>query len=143
MTGRVVRTANAQARAASEPVRPLRTARRTNLEQSVNGQRTTTTSTHQGRSTVSESTQDEMLGRRHFAPGEEPARVRVTAGKTISLGNFEFLRIDVSVELPCLPEEVHQTYDSASTFVADKLEQEENYILGNTRPSTRKASRRG
>lgn len=35
--------------------------------------------------------------------GIEPARVRVAGGVTKNLGNYESARVDVSIELPCLP----------------------------------------
>jgi|SRR5471030_450370 len=91
-----------------------------------------------------ESTQEEQTGPRRFAPGQEPAHVRVAIGKTISLGagTYEFLRIDVSVTLPCLPEEIDESYEQAAQFVTDKLVQEENQWLGAPLPA-RTASRRG
>lgn len=68
---------------------------------------------------------EETLLERTFPAGVEPASVRVGAGLTISTGNFEFLRIDVSVTLPCLPSETREGYEQASEFVADFLNEEE------------------
>lgn len=56
----------------------------------------------------------------------EPAYVKVSAGLTKNMQDFEFLRIDVSVTLPCYPEEVdaalEEAADKASVFVNDELE---------------------
>jgi len=55
-----------------------------------------------------------------------PAKVRVSGGVTRSLGNFEFARIDVAVELPCQPnkDDIDHTYDFASRTVEDYLSYE-------------------
>lgn len=47
----------------------------------------------------------------------EPAYVRVSAGQTINLGDYESQRVDVSITMPCYPEEV----DEVLPFVADKV----------------------
>ena len=86
------------------------------------------------------------LGGEIFGPGEEPAFVKVSAGKTISLSNFEFLRLDVSVSLPCKAtnEGVQGAYETASNFVADKLTEEETSWMGaSNTPAHRSANRRG
>lgn len=55
-----------------------------------------------------------------------PALVRVGIGTTVNMENYEFLRIDVSVTLPCHPEDIEDTYIRASEFVGEKLTEEEN-----------------
>ncbi len=65
-----------------------------------------------------------------FPPGVEPAFVRVAAGGTYNLGNFESMRLDVSVTLPCMPDDIEATYERASDFVSVKLGEEENLWLG-------------
>lgn len=69
---------------------------------------------------------EEVLGVRRFKDGEHPAYVRVSAGMTINMGDFNSLRIDVSVTLPCLPEEIESTYEEASERTAQfvSIEQE-------------------
>lgn len=94
-----------------------------------------------------ETTQDEQLGTVQFARNEKSASVRVGFGKTLNLSNFEFLRIDVTVEMPCAPGDLHQAFEEAAGFAADKLIAEEGAWLGNgaasTAPATKhKASRR-
>lgn len=66
---------------------------------------------------------------RRFAVGEHPAFVRVGAGLTINTGNFESLRLDVSVSLPCLPSEVEDAYVQASQYTADFLAEEQSTWL--------------
>lgn len=159
MTGRIIRTGNAQSRAA--PTAPLRTARRTDVPPPrpeptprpapparrappvnvVQGTRNTTVSTHQGRSTVSEHGQDERLFEFPIPDGREPARVSVSFGRTVNMGNFEFVRIDVSVSLPCMPDDVPAAYDRAVDFVVDKLEAEEQHF--GAQPRGRTGNQRG
>jgi hypothetical protein len=88
-----------------------------------------------------ETVQDEQLAPRRFPPGVEPAFVRVSIGKTISLGGYEFLRIDVSVTEPCLPSEKAAAYEEAAGFAADRLIAEEHAWLGQAKPKA--AKRRG
>lgn len=52
-----------------------------------------------------------------------PARVRVSGGVTENMGNYSSIRVDVSVELPCLPNEVDigHAYEVAARLVEDKI----------------------
>ena len=54
------------------------------------------------------------------------ARVRVGKGSTINLGNYESLRIDVAIEMPCKARiaSVEMTYDDLRGLVDSKLEEE-------------------
>lgn len=47
----------------------------------------------------------------------EPAYVRVSSGMTQNMGNYESLRVDVAVTLPCYVEEI----DDALVVAADKV----------------------
>lgn len=49
------------------------------------------------------------------------ARVSVTAGQTVNMGNYETVRISVSVDYPCALPEVNATYDMLKEFVQTKL----------------------
>lgn len=55
----------------------------------------------------------------------EPAYVRVNAGMTKNMGNYESLRIDVSLSIPCYVEEIDKVFqvaaDKASVFLQDEL----------------------
>ena len=54
----------------------------------------------------------------------DPAYVRVSAGQTVNLGNYESLRVDVSVTVPCYQEMVEETRESAAEWVATSLQNE-------------------
>lgn len=56
----------------------------------------------------------------------EPAYVKVAAGVTKSLGKntFEFLRVDVSVSVPCYVEKIDETYSAVAEHVAGLLNDE-------------------
>ena len=60
----------------------------------------------------------------------EPAYVRVSAGKTCNLGNYESLRVDVAITMPCYIEEVITTQKQVADMVAAMLETELNSYLG-------------
>jgi hypothetical protein len=47
----------------------------------------------------------------------EPAYLRVNAGVTKNLGNFESLRVDVAITMPCYREMLDETFD----IMADKV----------------------
>lgn len=62
----------------------------------------------------------------------EPAYVRVNAGVTKNLGNYESLRIDVSVSVPCYAEEIEKVEKRVASMVADMLDAEVDEYVGNT-----------
>jgi len=67
---------------------------------------------------------DEKLVVREFEV--EPARVRCSLGLTLNLGNFESLRIETGVDIPCYLEEVEQ----AQKFCYKTAENELSRIKG-------------
>jgi hypothetical protein len=60
----------------------------------------------------------------------EPAYVRVNGGTTKNLGNFESLRVDVSISVPCYVEDVESTFVAVADDVATKLEEEVAEYMG-------------
>lgn len=54
----------------------------------------------------------------------EPAYVRINAGVTKNLGNYESFRCDVSITMPCYPEEVQEMTQKVSNEVARLLDEE-------------------
>lgn len=115
MAERIIRSGSAKARtAATKEV----------------GRRTTSASMTHRKEVIEDTTQHEELGQASFPPGVEPAFVRVSAGQTYNLGNYESMRLDVSVTLPCRVQDVEDTYTRASEFVAEKLQEEETQWLG-------------
>jgi hypothetical protein len=56
----------------------------------------------------------------------EPAYVRASAGVTRNLGDYESLRVDVSITMPCYKEQVEDTYIAIADKVADLLDAEVN-----------------
>ncbi len=79
----------------------------------------TVTSTYAGE----ERNRTEKLKVRKFLV--EPAYVRVNAGMTKNMGNYESLRVDVSLTVPCYAEEIDKVFptvaDKASVFLQDEL----------------------
>jgi hypothetical protein len=98
--------------------------------------RAVTTATHvdsRSKTEYSNEQTDEVVATTSFPPGEEPAQVRFGAGLTINLQNFESLRLDCHVTLPCRVEELDAAMDSAAEFVARKLDEQEQLWTGKTR----------
>lgn len=64
------------------------------------------------------------------------ARVRVAAGITRNMGDYNSLRVDVAVELPCHPceEEVLRAYGVASGWVDGFMEREMALAVGDPPP---------
>lgn len=54
----------------------------------------------------------------------EPAYVRLSAGVTKNLGNFESLRLDVAISMPCYTEEIDKVIPKVGDMVASHLESE-------------------
>lgn len=60
----------------------------------------------------------------------DPAYVRVSAGVTKNLGNYESLRVDVSLSVPCYTEEMEKVQKKVASLVADMLDEEVEQYLG-------------
>lgn len=90
-------------------------------------ERTTTT---QLKSTQAETSQEEKLSALVIPEGAEVAQVKIGVGGTYNLGNYESLRIEVSVTVPCAIEDVDKAVVLASEFVGDKLQEEEEVWMG-------------
>ena len=73
----------------------------------------------------------------------EPAYVRATAGVTKNLGDFESLRLDVSITLPCYAEDADKTYLAAADWVYDRLADEIEEYTGENKNATNKAKPKG
>lgn len=50
------------------------------------------------------------------------AEVGVEASMTRNLGNYESLRLQCSVRLPCAPDEIDDTFENAQNWVNSKME---------------------
>jgi len=62
------------------------------------------------------------------AKENEIGKVRYGLGLTVNLGNFESCRIDVTLELPCIVEEVEEAFGTAKQFVETHLERERDAL---------------
>ena len=60
----------------------------------------------------------------------QPATVTVGYGATLKIGDFEFAKVEVSVTLPCYPEEIAGAYEAARVFADDRLQKEVIDIRG-------------
>ena len=60
----------------------------------------------------------------------EPAFVRINAGVTKNLGNYESLRVDVAISVPCYVEEIETVQKRTAEMVADMLDAEVEEYLG-------------
>ena len=58
----------------------------------------------------------------------EPAIVEASIGLTINLGNYESLRLDVGVKLPCYKEEIVQAQQRAFRFCEAELMQRKREV---------------
>lgn len=95
----------------------------------------TTTQMKDRHGVYSETDQSDELMTRKFTQDDPAAYVRVGAGLTINLGDYESLRIDCSVTLPCHRGELDAAYAAASDYVADKLTQEQANWTGTAKHS--------
>lgn len=60
----------------------------------------------------------------------DPAYVRVNAGVTKNIGDYESLRVDVSVSVPCYKEEVDDMIPLVGDIAAGHLDEQVNAFMG-------------
>jgi hypothetical protein len=53
---------------------------------------------------------------------DPPCNVGFSASRTVNLGNYESLRVEVSLHVPCDQEEVDEAFDAAQVWVQERLE---------------------
>lgn len=129
---RRMQTANAAARGESN--RPRATSARVapspRRSEEVRGGGHISTSLSKKRDVLHEASKEIDILHETFEDNEHPAFVKMSAGMTINLGNFESLRVDCSVTLPCHPQNIAKAYEVASDFVADRIAEEQADWLG-------------
>ena len=66
-----------------------------------------------------------------FGPNVVPARLRVHGSATRNLGDFNSARVEVMLDMPCLPElsEVDRVYAMASAWVEERIAQELDNVI--------------
>ena len=61
----------------------------------------------------------------------DPVYVRIGAGVTKNMGDYESLRVDVSISMPCYREDMDKTFDKVAEDVAKRLSDEvDKYMAG-------------
>lgn len=76
--------------------------------------------------------EDMQVDRETIATVPNPAYVGVNAAATINLGNYESMKIGISISRPCLPTDkaIKRMYRKVAKTVARLVKQEEDYIRG-------------
>lgn len=74
-----------------------------------------------------EEVEDEQLKVRPFI--SEAAEVGLSRGLTINLGNYESVRLDVSIKVPCYLEEAREAFEFARRFTEERLEEEKAMVV--------------
>lgn len=69
--------------------------------------------------TVSTEYEEKLLDPVILSP--DHATVEAKLGMTLSLGNFEFLRADAGITLPCEKSEINEAYEKAFGIVSKEL----------------------
>lgn len=77
--------------------------------------------------TEREEIADETIAVRPFVV--EAAEVSLSRGRTVNLGNFESVRVDVGIKVPCYLEEAVDAFEFAKRFTAERLEDEVNMVV--------------
>lgn len=56
-----------------------------------------------------------------FPEGVYPARARVGVGLTLNIGNYQSVRADVSVEIPCYTEQIQEATDHCRSMAIEHM----------------------
>jgi hypothetical protein len=124
---RRVQPAHAAARAAAaRPATPPQPVRRT--EEVGRGFVSTQVKDRGG--VYHETDREVEVLRATFSESDPAAFVRVGAGLTINMQDYNSLRIDCAVTIPCLRGDIEAAHRIAADFVADKIAEEEANWLG-------------
>lgn len=65
-----------------------------------------------------------------YIPPHLLAQVYVSGSRTVNLGNYEAAKITIGVTLPCHKEKISDSYEAASSWVSDRLEQAMKTVEG-------------
>lgn len=75
----------------------------------------------------------------------DPAYVRVGAGVTRKIADFESLRVDAGASVPCYKEQIDKQFEATAEWVAERLDEQIDRWLGveedDESPRTRKKTR--
>lgn len=71
---------------------------------------------------------DEVISVQTFET--DPAYVRVNMGATKNIGDYESLRVDVSISVPCYKEEVEDMVPEVADMAADMLQDQIDEFMG-------------
>jgi hypothetical protein len=114
---------------ASRRMRPVTSSQPTRrTEERGHGYVRTSVSDRQG--VYHEEDREVEVLRAKFSEEDPPAFVKVSAGLTINMGNFESLRVDCAVTLPCKRTDLEAAYRTASDFVSERVSEEQTAWLG-------------
>jgi hypothetical protein len=103
------------------PTRPATPAGRVRTQPALHKKNGTVTVTSSGFGVDQEDRQDIEIS--SFVT--EPASVRISVGVTRSLDvKFEFLKLQVDIEMPCYAEEVHEVAERVANEAAAILQEE-------------------
>ena len=84
--------------------------------------------------------EDELIAVRGFAV--EPAKIKVTLGATLNMGNYESARVDVGIEMPCYREEIEDSYVEIRGACEEKVAQLIGSLRSEVESSKGKSGRR-
>lgn len=121
---------SAKSTSKSPPERPEKRSSRQTKEVEERGHGYVSASVKDRHSTYYENHREVEVLREIFSEEDPAAFVRVGAGMTINLDNYESLRIDCGVTIPCKRESLKEAYDIASEFVAERISEEQVHWLG-------------
>lgn len=79
----------------------------------------------------SEDADTEVLSVRDFLV--PPANVGVELARTVNMGNYESIRVTVSLKLPCYAEEAVEAYGYALGFCRDRIDEEVSLAVENAK----------
>ena len=65
---------------------------------------------------------------------EDAQEIQVSSGRTISLGNFEFARVGISVSAKFEEDNIEEGFETLQSIVVEMLEREESKITGRDVP---------
>ena len=70
---------------------------------------------------IKQTTQEHIVHKGVFTSKNTGMKIDIKGGRTLNLGNYESVKSEVGVTIPCDPDQMNEAYEFATDWVTEKL----------------------